>query len=100
MPYVASLDPYCNVAAGVLSFGRRLSIVTPGPSDFTVYPKALTVWVPVGTSNPTITILPCGNADGATEVIDLPVGRSLINWVQVRAVTAAAAGVIVRRIDD
>lgn len=100
MPYDASRDPFVTTQNSPLAFGRTAAVVTPSGTDFTVYPKALVVVVPTGTASPTVTILPAKAADGATEVISLPEGITVIDWVLVRGVTAAAAGVVVRRIDD
>jgi hypothetical protein len=99
MPYDRTRDPYATLSDTQLAPGRMLTTVTASPDDFQRYPKALTCWVPAGTSSPTITVLPAGNDDGATHVLDLSPGRNVIDWVMVRAVTAITAGVTVRRID-
>lgn len=99
MPYNPALDPFSRQPDSRITPGRRFTTVTPGAGEFTLYPKALAIWVPAGTVNPTVTVLPAENTDGATEVINLAEGRTILDWVVVRAVTAAAAGVVVGRID-
>ena len=100
MPYDPAKDPFATFVPSPIAPGGQMSVVTAAAEDFTRYPKALTCWVPTGTASASITVLPSKNVDGATMVISLSEGRTVIDWVPVRAVTVIAAGVVVHRIDD
>jgi hypothetical protein len=100
MPYERLRDPYANHARSPLTPGRKASVVTASATDFTLYPKALRVFVPAGTAAPSITVQPSDNADGGTVQVPLGEGVTILDWCQVRAVTAIVAGVTVIRIDD
>jgi hypothetical protein len=47
-----------------------------------------------------VTVQPSDNVDGQTVQISLGEGITILDWCQVSAVTAIAAGVSVIRIDD
>ncbi len=99
MPYTPDSDPY-RIGAGFVSPAKSMSAVTAAPGDFAVYPKALRVFVAAGTAGPHLTVLPARNADGATVALTLSEGQTILDFVQVRAVTAITAGVTVHRLDD
>jgi hypothetical protein len=100
MPYVPASDPFATYARSQLTPGSRASVVTASAAEFATYPKALRIYVPAGTASPSITVLPAENVDGVTVLVPLSEGETVLDWCQVRAVTAIAAGVSVIRIDD
>lgn len=98
MPYEPARDTFAN-SSGVSVRGKSWSPpLTASATDFALYPKALTVFVPIGTAGPHLSIR-CA-VDDTPLAITLPEGLTILDWCVVRAVTAITAGVVVQRVDD
>jgi hypothetical protein len=98
MPYEGSKDPYATNSGPTMRGKFWSAPLAANATDFSVYPKALTVFVPSGTAGPHVS-LRCDVVD-APLAVSLPEGLTVIDWCIVRAVTAITAGVVVRRVDD
>lgn len=99
MPYDSARDPYRLTLSPNKRGAAWSAPLTASTDDFTIYPKALTVFVPAGTAGPHLSVRARNDSDAA-EAITLPEGLTLIDFVVIRAVTAITANVIVRRVDD
>jgi hypothetical protein len=99
MPYDPARDLYAS-NSGPNKRGRFWSApLTASGTEFAIYPKAITVFVPSGTAGPHLSMV--------TDVGDTPLPFTmpegvitLIDHCVVRAVTAITANVVVRRVDD
>jgi hypothetical protein len=102
MPYDASKDshPFGNERVTREQQAKKIAVVTADAGDLPAYAKALRVFVPSGTANPTVTVLLVGMADGDTPVeLDFPEGLTY-EPLLVRRVTAIASGVVVHALYD
>lgn len=98
MAYDVTKDQF-PYTSGTYSQGKRIVAVTAAAAELATYAKALRVFVPTGTSSPTVTVVLVGDADGSPVQLSYPEGLTY-EPLFVRRVTAIASGVVVHAVYD
>jgi hypothetical protein len=101
MPWAPENDPYGGYGRHPTFQGYSSVSVTPGATDLAPLAKGLRIFVPAGTSSPTVTIVPAKNDDGAPIVLNLVEGVNIeTGWIVRRVTARSAAGIIIHTIAD